>query len=96
MQRRLEAIKSSKKFSNVTSFEPYTSNTKEPFKFSKNVSSQTLFNNHDYNQIDTNHSKPNEYNTRSSVRKHPISEIDHHHSTLIGPYTKNVICTPSK
>lgn len=100
MQRRLEAIKASKIISNLPSFEHNTNNTLESIKFSnnpsKNVSSQTLTKNHDYNQFDTNYSKLNEYKTRSIVQKHYGNEINHDYSTLIGPYTKNVICTPSK
>lgn len=100
MQRRLEASTSNKKFSNMTSFEANSITSQESIKYSNNPSKtvrpQTFIKNHDHNQLGTNHFKPNEYQTRSTVRKHPSSEIDHHQNTLIGYYTENVSCTPSK
>lgn len=100
MQCRLEAIKSNKKFSKMTSFESNSITSQESIKYfnnsSKTVSPQTFIKNHDYSQFHTNHFKPYEYQKRSAVRKHSISEIDHHHNTLTNHYTEDVTSSQSK
>lgn len=71
MQLRLEAIKSNKKVSNKISTE--YNNTLE----SKNVNIQDIpqMKNHCSNLNNTNISKRTEYNTRSTVQKHPCEVV---------------------